>query len=65
MQTTRLLLLLAGSLPFNALALDGLQFHHEDWGLTCDNTGTCCAVSPAQQAGQNPCDSVFDEDFSR
>ncbi|WP_314912146.1 DUF1176 domain-containing protein [Cardiobacterium hominis] len=37
-----LALLLA--MPVATLALDGINFEHGDWQVTCDNTGTCRAA---------------------
>ncbi|MCG9730873.1 DUF1176 domain-containing protein [Shewanella sp. Isolate13] len=50
--------LVAVSIPEDALALEGLSFAHGDWQVVCDNTHTCRAVGyqnqDYQQQGEEP-----------
>lgn len=39
-----LIALFSLTIPMSLFALEGMTFSHNDWELTCDNTGTCRAA---------------------
>lgn len=48
------LLALALSSPIEAKPIQSIDFSHNDWEITCSNTGTCRAAGYQQQDGYEP-----------